>query len=235
MIPDHFADRFQEVDASHSNHHFKYIWNKSGRDSLYHNGERVLTRIPRAALIDRLGSQMRLTVAEFAIDRVFVHAGVVGWKGSAIIIPGPSFSGKTSLVAALVRHGAEYYSDEYAVFDKDGMVEPFPKKLSIRGEIDKYVQVDHSIEELGGKEGMKSIKPALVLFAKYKPGAKWNPEILSTARGITELIKDTVAIRRDPAFCLSVLRRASENVRFFRSKRGETSDVIKSVPELLDQ
>src|SRR4051795_2847365 len=31
--------------------------------------------------------------------RVFIHAGVVGWNGGAILIPGASFSGKTRLVA----------------------------------------------------------------------------------------------------------------------------------------
>ena len=45
-------------------------------------------------------------VAQEAPDRVFVHAGVVGWKGRAIVIPGSSHSGKTSLVAALLAAGA---------------------------------------------------------------------------------------------------------------------------------
>jgi uridine kinase len=41
-----------------------------------------------------------------------------------IAIPGRSFSGKTSLVTALVRAGAVYYSDEFAVIDRDGLVRP---------------------------------------------------------------------------------------------------------------
>ena len=60
-------------------------------------------------------------------ERVFVHAGVVGWKGHAIVIPGRSRSGKTTLVAELVKAGAEYYSDEFAVLDAEGRVHPFPE------------------------------------------------------------------------------------------------------------
>ena len=57
------------------------------------------------SLFDRFESDLRIFVAEWAKHRVFVHAGVVGWKGKAIVIPGRSFSGKSTLVAELVRAG----------------------------------------------------------------------------------------------------------------------------------
>lgn len=49
--------------------------------------------------LEALESDLHLYVAERARRRFFVHAGVVGWRGRAIVIPGRSFSGKTSLVA----------------------------------------------------------------------------------------------------------------------------------------
>ena len=64
-------------------------------------------------------------VANYAPDRVFVHAGVVAWRGRALVLPGTSFAGKTTLVAELVRAGAIYYSDEYAVLDEQGRVHPY--------------------------------------------------------------------------------------------------------------
>src|SRR5690348_11129110 len=64
-----------------------------------------------------LESQLHLRVATLARTRLFVHAGVVGWRGGAILIPGRSHTGKSSLVAALLALGATYYSDEYAVLD----------------------------------------------------------------------------------------------------------------------
>ena len=46
-------------------------------------------------------------VAERAPDHLFVHAGVVGWEGRAIVMPGASFAGKTTLVAGLARGGCD--------------------------------------------------------------------------------------------------------------------------------
>ena len=39
---------------------------------------------------------LELHVAEHTPNFVFVHAGVVGWQGRAIVIPGRSYSGKSS-------------------------------------------------------------------------------------------------------------------------------------------
>src|SRR5262249_38532870 len=78
-----------------------------------------LTKLARtmvlAEALDALETDLGFYVANNAHNRVFVHAGVVGWQGRAILIPGKSYSGKSTLVAALLRCGATYYSDEFAV------------------------------------------------------------------------------------------------------------------------
>ncbi len=76
----------------------------------------------RGAAIRQLASSLKLYVAEHARGQVFIHAGVVEWKGKAIVIPGRSHAGKTTLVAELLRAGATYYSDEFAVLESDGRV-----------------------------------------------------------------------------------------------------------------
>ena len=63
---------------------------------------------------------------------VFLHAGVIGWRDRAFVFPGPSFAGKSTLIAELVRAGATYYSDEYAVVDEDGRVHPYARALQMR-------------------------------------------------------------------------------------------------------
>jgi len=70
-------------------------------------------------------SWAQLTVATLAKGLIFVHAGVVGWQNRAIVIPGRSLSGKTTLVLALVEAGTDYYSDEYALFDSEGRVHAY--------------------------------------------------------------------------------------------------------------
>jgi hypothetical protein len=52
------------------------------------------------ALCEHFESDLELFVAIHARTHTIVHAGVVGWRGRAIVIPGRSFSGKTSLTAA---------------------------------------------------------------------------------------------------------------------------------------
>jgi hypothetical protein len=43
------------------------------------------------------------------------------------------------------------------VLDKDGFVHPFPKKLSMRGIIDDYKQLDLSAESFGATVGLEPI------------------------------------------------------------------------------
>ena len=82
--------------------------------------------------LDAFESDLHHHVAEWAPRLVFVHAGVVGWRGIAILLPGRSMSGKTTLVRALLDAGAAYYSDEYAVLDERGRVHPFARYLRQR-------------------------------------------------------------------------------------------------------
>ena len=101
---------------------------------LYGDTVRLARSMDLEEVFDRLEEDVQLYVARSARRRIFVHAGVVGWRGRAIVIPGRTFTGKSTLVAALVRAGAAYYSDEYAVFDQQGRVHPYPTPLSLRAE-----------------------------------------------------------------------------------------------------
>lgn len=132
--------------------------------------------------LEALESDLHLYVAERARRRFFVHAGVVGWRGRAIVMPGRSFSGKTTLVAEWVRAGATYYSDEYAVFNGQGRVHPYPKPLSLR-ENDASPAKKYRIEEIGGRAGVKPLPVGLVIASVYKPGARWCPRRLSAGQG----------------------------------------------------
>jgi hypothetical protein len=82
---------------------------------LYRNERRLFAGGDRRDLLERFGSTISLDVAEASPLRTFVHAGIVAWGKAAVLIPGRSFSGKTTLVAELARAGATYYSDEFAV------------------------------------------------------------------------------------------------------------------------
>ena len=61
-----------------------------------------------------------------------VHAGVVAGAGGAVALPATSGAGKSTLVAACLRAGLGYVSDEALVTDWDtGEVRAYPKWLSL--------------------------------------------------------------------------------------------------------
>jgi hypothetical protein len=181
-------------------------------------------------VFDTLESDLRLVVAEFARRRVFVHAGVVGWKGSAIVIPGRSYSGKSTLVAELVKAGATYYSDEYAVFDAKGRVHPFHKPLEIRNE-GSFKQSRVTVEEIGGKSGAKPLPVSLVLMTEYKANARWRPRQLTPGQGVLALLSNTVSARRSPEKALASLQHVVAQAEILKGARGDASELSRAILE----
>ena len=164
----------------------------------------------------------------------FLHAGVVGWQGRAIVIPGRSLSGKTTLVQEMLRLGATYYSDEYAVLDDAGLVHPFARPLGIREE-GSYVQSKCAAETLGTSAGTRPLPVGIAVISEYQKGARWRPTLLSQGQGALELLANSVAIRDQPDQTLMRLHKLARRARFFRGARGEASDVAASILNLSSQ
>ncbi len=206
---------------------------KGERFELFRNNEKVIEDASGEFFFQMVESEVRLTVAEFAVSKVFLHAGVVAWKNRAIVIPAKSFSGKSTLVAELVKRGAVYYSDEYAVLDAAGNVQPFPKWLSLRGIIDPYTQLECSVESIGGIAGTKTIPVGLVLIAQYKKEKKipkrWNPRKLSSGQATMEILSHTVPIRNKPKFVLEVLNKLTSRAIIVKTVRGEAKDFASTL------
>jgi hypothetical protein len=173
-----------------------------------------------------LESEIRQSVAAAARDHTFVHAGVVAWQGRAILVPGRSRSGKTTLVAELVRSGAVYYSDEFAVLDRRGRVHPFAKSLSIREGCARHEVVRRlCAEDLGGECGEGALPVGLVVLASYRPGVEWRPATLTRGQAVLEMLSHTVPARLRPEASLVALERAVARATVLRGERGEASEV----------
>jgi hypothetical protein len=193
---------------------------------LYADAMRVARSLEIDEVLCALESDVQLYVAAGARRRLFVHAGVVGWRGRAIVMPGQSMSGKSTLVAALLEAGATYYSDEYAVFDDRGRVHPYPKALSLR-DGSGAGRLKAPSPELG--RGAEPLPLGLVAVTRYHAGARWRPLPLSPGRAGIELLAHTVAARRQPARTLSVLSRALADSVALKGARGEAADVADAV------
>lgn len=190
-------------------------------------GELMTAPLQRA--LDFLESHLRHEVATRSPDKIIVHAGVVGIEDQAVVIPGETRSGKTTLVAALVRAGAAYLSDEYAVIDEGGLVHPFAKPLSIRD--DESVSHDYPVERLGGQIAAGPLPVALIVFSRYHAGAAWHPRPLSDGDAMLALLHHTAQTRDRPASTLAALKRAIEPAIVLEGERGEAEEVV---PSLLD-
>ena len=193
-----------------------------------------LLRIARSRnlddLLDAFESHVQLTVAEYAPRRVFVHAGVVGWNNRAIVIPGLSHSGKTTLVRQLIQAGAIYYSDEYAVLDERGRVHAYPRPLGVRtpgSPIGRKVRA----EEIGATVGEKPLRVGLLVATNYKEGSRWRPREITRGKGVLELMANTVSARAQPQLALAVLPKALESARILKGTRGEASEIVESILE----
>jgi hypothetical protein len=174
-------------------------------------------------LFDRLESEVQLFVAEHGKERIFVHAGVVGWKGQAILLPGRSYSGKSQLVAALLRAGATYYSDEYAVLDSNGHVHPYHRKLGLR-QSDGPTQ-HRTVEELGGQRGTRPLPVGAVVVTRYHPEARWRPQRLTPGRALLELLDNTVPAMSRPQEAVTVLQQVVPRSLNFKGPRGEAEEI----------
>ncbi len=145
-------------------------------------GESVAEGAALEVILDRLSSELMVHVANHAVDRVFVHAGVVGWSGNALILPGTSFAGKTTLVAELIRAGASYYSDEYAVLDERGRVHPYGRDLRVR-EVGGAKQRSVTVGQFDGSAGTVPLPVSHVVFTEYVKEGVWSPQPVSPGSG----------------------------------------------------
>jgi hypothetical protein len=192
---------------------------------LYGDEHRLARTLEIEEALATLEGELQMCVAEFAPRRVFVHAGVVGWRGRAILLPGSSHAGKSTLVAALVRAGATYYSDEYAVLDDKGRVHPFPRDPQLRDEHDRTRPVPLAALS-PSRPGQQPLPVGVVALARYRAGTRWRPRRVSPGQGTLDLIAHTVPARYRPAGVLATLRRVTQAAPSWRGTRGEPDEAV---------
>jgi hypothetical protein len=177
-------------------------------------------------LLDLVESDLHFQVAVAARTRLFVHAGVVGWNGGAIVLPGRTHAGKSSLVAALVRAGATYYSDEYAVLDEDGFVHPFARALGMRDPAGRTHRVD---PRTIGSLGETPLPVARVIATRHVAGGEWRAVPMSPGETVLALLDNTLAARSRPADALRILSAVARRADGFRGERGDADAAVEQI------
>jgi hypothetical protein len=181
-----------------------------------------------------------------------IHAGVVSWQDTAVILPATSGMGKTTLVLKLVMEGCRFLSDEVAWFDSGlETVEPFPRKLNIRQNAQSLLKLpikadaaDHSfgkeeplwmldIEEIRPDSLGGRCKPGVLLFPQGF-GDKPRLEYVSKSNALFTLVRSSIEPRGDLASLLFKFSGLVQNLECYNLVIGTPEETAERVMRLLD-
>jgi len=176
---------------------------------------------------------LHLTIALHSREHVFVHAGVVTWNGTAILIPGRSHSGKSTLVEELVRRGAGYCSDEYARVGEDGSITPYARAIQLRVPGGSRRSLDAS--DIGTVDTGERLAPALVVFTWFVEGADFRPRQVSPAAAALELFDNTVIAETEPDRATRVVAQIARRARAVKSPRPDAATAAADILALADR
>ncbi len=182
---------------------------------LFAGSRKVIRTVDLAKALAALRADLQAYTADNAVDRLFVRAGVVGWKGRAIVLPG-CVSGRGALLSALLRAGATYYSDEFAVLDERGYVHPFPR-ISVR-------EVNGRTRAPGVRIGKRAIQVGLVVETDFRVRGR-PPRTPSPGQAVLSLLSNTVAARSQPEMALAFLSRAMEGAVAVKVAAGQPEEI----------
>ena len=176
-----------------------------------------------------LRSDIDLAVARCSPQRLFVHAGVVGWRGIGIVIPGRASVGKSTLVAELVQRGAVYYSDAFAVLDDEGRVYPYRGMIELSDEDQsrdlRLIREDGSTEPLA---------IGLIVNGTYTPEVVWQPTVIRGSRAVLPLVDATVLARENATRMPQIAAQIAAGAVTLRGPRSEAVDVAAQLLDVID-
>jgi hypothetical protein len=194
------------------------------------DGVEVFTAATEEDVFRWLCQDIDTAVARHSQQMLFVHAGVVGWRGLAIVLPGRSRTGKSTLVAELVLRGAVYYSDEFAVLDETGKVHPYRRTPVLRDERRQL----QDLRLMRGDDQTEPLPIGLIVAGAYQPGTTWRPTIVRGVQTVLPLIDGTVLARQESARMLRIAAHIAPTVVTLQGLRSEATEVAARLLDLVD-
>lgn len=208
--------------------------------SIHRNG-RLLLRSGDRLLADEadwpdfycaLQRELETVVLQNMRQGVAIHAGVVSIDGRVVLLPAKSGSGKTSLVRELLRQGAAYYSDEFAIAGIDGMVHPFARPLIIRDAAGKRFPL--SPDEFGALTATAPQAPRAILFLVHRPGERFRVEEADQSSALLHLLANTPQSLDDRPEAFRAFLAASRSVRYYRGVRGDAAEAAAEIIRIVE-
>lgn len=197
-----------------------------------HAGDRLIVSSAGLPVIfEHLQSVTDQAVTRGLRDMVAIHAGVVAWNGCAALLPGASHAGKTTLVTELLKRGAVYYSDEYALLDAEGRVHAYPRLLMIRDRTGFRQPTLASAWNAATADSPATVR--LILSVKWASEEQWKVGRIGQSEALLVLLKNTPREMAESPEILGWLRSAASSAICYAGVRGEAAGAADHVMELL--
>ena len=161
-----------------------------------------------------------------------LHAGAVVWNQRALLLPGATHAGKSSLVAELLRRGATYFSDEFALIDAQGFVHPYPRPLLLRN--GRPQQSPVLAQEFNVRVGDAPAPVGWILSLEYVPGSTWNVSSLPHGEAVLTLLKNTPHYLAELPDLVEVFQRAVAGAACFSGQRDEAVPAVDHILQLVE-
>jgi len=179
-----------------------------------------LTRVLDEAVIKRLATLRA------------IHAGAVLWAGRALLLPGATHAGKSSMVVELLRRGATYLSDEYALIDPEGRVHPYPRPLLLRN--GRPEQVPALAGDFSAAVGHASAPVGWIFALEYDPAGEWSVAPVPQSMALLTLLRNTPHVLADSPEMVGSFQRAVSGAACFGGRRPEAADAAERILRLID-
>lgn len=100
-----------------------YAFNRTNASIIFEDGVNPFDVYVIADLL------IRDLIVEFGL--CFMHASCVLWEDQVLIFPAWGGTGKTNMLLSFLQNGAIFFGDDAIIFDKHGVVYPYPKPLNL--------------------------------------------------------------------------------------------------------
>ena len=184
------------------------------------------------AIVSPLIKLLDDTVIERLTGLRAVHAGAVVWNQRALLLPGSTHAGKSSLVAELLRRGATYFSDEFALIDPQGFVYPYPRPLLLRN--GRPQQSPVLPQEFNVPIGDAPAPVGWILALEYVPGSTWYVSSLPHGEAVMMLLKNTPHYLAEMPDLVEVFQRAVAGASCFSGQRDEAVPAVDHILKIVE-
>jgi hypothetical protein len=180
-----------------------------GRWAIWLDGRLLGDEFAEGYVLFHVQWELNRLVLEGAVTTL--HAAAVAIDGGAVVLPGASMSGKTTLAGFMAATGDEYAADEVVAVGADGRMVPFPRPLGLRSDtplarffhhpdtfdrrFDAYEMLV-PVSAMGAKVVREPIPVAAVVFPRYEPGASSTLSPMPRALALDRLCRSSPGLAR---------------------------------------